>query len=142
MQRELLWKSFEDLKKAQKLLESSLKTYKPYEPSKEYGPEELEQYDALSFRFSKFVELCLNFFTLLEMYLFGEKSETLRDRLLRLERGGYIKDHELWIKARLLRNKLIHPYLPEELAELLDFVVKYSRELLEELKHVEARIKA
>lgn len=124
MRKEFVLKSFEDLLKSKRLLEFSINAYVPYEPQKTYEIEELEKYDAMSFRFEKFVETAMSFFTSLELYLFGEKSETLRNRLLRLQRSGYIQDMELWLSARLLRNKIAHSYLPEELSELFESVVK------------------
>ncbi len=100
MQKESILRSFEDLLKSKRLLDASIKGYTPYEPYKSYEPEELEKYDALSFRFEKFVETALSFFVSLELYLFGEKSDTLRGRLLRLQRAGYVQDVELWPSAR------------------------------------------
>ncbi|MEJ5338697.1 MAG: hypothetical protein ACK42C_07975 [Aquificaceae bacterium] len=84
MQKGFVQKSFEDVLKSKRLLEASIKGYTPYDPKREYEPEELERYDAMSFRFEKFVETVLSFFTTLELYLFGKKSDTLRNRLLRL----------------------------------------------------------
>jgi len=142
MQKEFLLKSFEDLLKAKRLLEFSVKGYMPYDPNKSYEPEELESYDAMSFRFEKFVETALSFFVSLELYLHGEKSATLRDRLLKLQRAGYLQDVELWISARLLRSKIARAYIPEELAEIFENVVSFSKRLFLEVETLEIKLKA
>jgi len=69
MQKNLILKNFENLKKAISLLKHSLDSYLPYDPAQNYSAEELEKYDALSFRFEKAVELTLSFFKELEIYL-------------------------------------------------------------------------
>lgn len=141
MQKELLLKTFEDLIKTERLLRYSLYDYEPYEVSKDYSSEELTKYDAFSFRFAKFVEMALRFMVALEIYLFGEKSDTLRNRLLRLERAGYISDGELWLMARALRNEIIHAYMPEELARLYTNMEELSKRLLEELDSIKKKLR-
>ncbi len=141
MQKELVLKSFEDLNRAVYLLKDSLDSYKPYEPSKEYLPKEMEYYDSLSFRFEKSVELSLHFLKTLEIYLFGEQSDTLRTRLLRLQRANYIDSVEFWISARILRNKIAHAYLPEELKNIYSDVVKLGGEIVSKVKSWEKKIR-
>lgn len=57
MPKEILFKSFEDLLRTDKLFKEALSRYKPY--------------DALSFRYQKLVEVSLSFLKALELYLFG-----------------------------------------------------------------------
>ncbi len=140
MQKELVLKSFRDLERAVFLLKSSLDAYKPYDPSKEYSPEEMEYYDSLSFRFEKAVELALSVFKSLEIYLFGEQSDTLRTRLLRLQKAGYVDDVDFWISARILRNKIAHAYLPEELKDIYDNIVKLGKKIIEKVQSVKAKL--
>ncbi len=140
MQKDYVLRSFEDLKRAVALLKSSLESYKPYDPAKEYSPSEMEYYDSLSFRFEKAVELTLSFFKTLEIYLFGEQSDTLRTRLLRLQKAGYVGDVDFWISARVLRNKIAHTYLPNELKDIYDSVVRLGDEIIREVKELEAKL--
>ena len=44
--------------------------------------------------------------------------ETFRDLLLRMEKVGLISGLATWIGLRDLRNRVVHDYLPEELAAL------------------------
>jgi len=66
----------------------------------------------------------------------------LRDRLLKLQRAGYLQDVELWISARLLRNKIARAYIPEELAEIFENVVSFSKRLFLEVETLEIKLKA
>jgi len=140
MQRSSILKSFEDLEKAISLLKRSLDSYLPYDPTRNYSPEELEKYDALSFRFEKAVELTLSFFKSLEIYLFGEASDTLRNRLLRLQRAGFVDEPEFWFFSRLLRNKIAHAYLPEELEEIYTQIVETGFQILEKIEQIKKKI--
>jgi hypothetical protein len=76
--------SFDDLKKEIGLLGQSVIKYKnkSFKVGKIYTSDELEIYDALSFRFMKTIDLALSFFRSLERYVEAKESETLRDRLL------------------------------------------------------------
>lgn len=132
MQEELILKSYNYFKRAKEPLEDSLMNYEPFNSQKDYTEEELKSYDALSFRFVKFVEMALSLMSTLELYLFAEKSDTLRNRLLRLERAGFLKKGELWLQARALRNEVVHTYMPEELERLFANMVELARELLSE----------
>lgn len=55
--------------------------------------------------------------------MFGEQSDTLRTWLLRLQKTSYVDDIDFWISARILKNKIAHAYLPEEL-KVQDIEVK------------------
>ncbi len=122
------------------LLKSSLDAYEPYDPSKEYSPKEMEYYDSLSFRFEKAVELALSVFKGLEIYLFGEQSDTLRTRLLRFQKANYVDSVDFWISARILGNKIPHAYPPEELKDIYDDIVKLGKELIEKVQNIKAKL--
>ncbi len=140
MQKELIQKSFKDLKKAINLLKSSLDSFIPFDPLKQYSPQELEYYDSLSFRFEKVVELALSFFKTLEIYLFGEQSDTLRTRLLRLQKAGFINEVDFWISARILRNKIAHAYLPEELEEIYESIKNFGKTIIKQIEEIENKL--
>ena len=123
------------------LLRSSLESYKPFEPEREYSPKEMEYYDSLSFRFEKAVELFLSFFKTLEIYLFGEQSDTLRNRLLRLQKAGYLDSVDFWMSARILRNKIAHAYLPEELREIYQDIVRFGQEIVNSTEKLKEKLK-
>ena len=141
MQEELIRKSFNDLERSVYLLRSSLESYKPFDPEKKYSPKEMEYYDSLSFRFEKAVELFLSFFKTLEIYLFGEQSDTLRNRLLRLQKAGYLDSLDFWMSARIPRNKIAHAYLPEELREIYQDIVRFGQEIVNSTEKLKEKLK-
>lgn len=137
MQKNLILQEFEDLKRAIILLKASIKKFKPYQTKKVYTPAELEYYDSLSFRFEKSVELTLSFFKGLELFAYAKTSDTLRDRLLIMQRLNIVDDIDFWIEARLLRNKIAHIYIPEELEDIYNEIFKKSRAIFETLERTE-----
>jgi hypothetical protein len=76
--------SFDDLKKEIGLLGQSVTKYqnKPFKVGKIYTSDELEIYDALSFRFMKTIDLALSFFRSLERYVDAKESETPKRSLI------------------------------------------------------------
>ena len=141
MQKKLILQQFEDLSKAVYLLEASCKKFKPYKARKKYTPSELEYYDSLAFRFEKSVELFQHFFKGLESFLHGKVSDTLRDRLLSIQKLKLIDTIDFWIEARLLRNKVAHDYLPEQLRDIYNEVHNKSKYLFKYLGRLEKYMK-
>ena len=141
MQSDLILKEFNDLKKAVYLLKSSIRKFKPYKVRKNYTPVELEYYDSFAFRFEKSVELFLHFFKGLESYLSGKISDTLRDRLLFIQKLNIIDSIDFWIEARLLRNKVTHDYLPEQLKDIYQEIHKKSKSMLIYMSNIEKHMK-
>ena len=145
MQKDLICQAYEDLESSVKLLEYSLLKYKPFDPTVVYSYEDLEYYDSLSFRFEKVVEMFLSFFKSLELYLYGDLSQTIRQRLQRIEKLGIINNLEDYMEAKLLRNKVVHAYLPEKLEEIYETIAKLSSIFLQDFdkikKYVQEEIK-
>ena len=141
MQNDLISREFNDLKKAVYLLKASVKKFKPYRVRKNYSPVELEYYDSLAFRFEKSVELFLHFFKGLESYLSGTISDTLRDRLLFMQKLKIIDSIDFWIEARLLRNKVAHDYLPEQLKDIYQEIHKKAKSMIIYMNKIEHHMK-
>lgn len=137
MQSDLILREFSDLQKAVHLLNASIRKFKPYSVRKRYTPVELEYYDSLAFRFEKSVELFLHFFKGLESYQSGRVSDTLRDRLLLMQKLKIINSIDFWIEARLLRNKVAHDYLPEQLKDIYQEIFKKSKAMLKYMSNIE-----
>lgn len=137
MQNDLIFQEFEEINKAVILLKASIKKFKPYKTNKIYTPDELEYYDSLSFRFEKSVELMLSFFKGLEIFTYAKTTDTLRDRLLIMQKIKIINDIDFWFEARILRNKIAHTYITEQLKDLYDEVYKKSKTIFKTLKNIE-----
>ena len=137
MQKNLLLQEFEDLKRAIILLKESIKKFNPYKTEKKYTPDELEYYDSLSFRFEKSVELILTFFKGFELFLYSKVSDTLRDRLLIMQKLNIIDAIDFWMEARLLRNKIAHTYVPEELKDIYNEIFEKSQVIFKSIDTIE-----
>ena len=87
-----------------------------------YTPDELEPYDALSDRFIRTVEIAIKFFRSYEYYLQADQSQTLRDGLHRMEKLGLVSHIDIWLEMRDIRNRIVHDYVPEKIAELYQLI--------------------
>ena len=140
MQKEFILKNCKDLERAVLLLSTSVKKYKPYNSKITYTPKQMEYYDALSFRFEKTVEVSLYFFRTMESYLYSKESDTLRNRLLTMEKLSIINSSEKWLEARLLRNKVAHAYLPAELKIIYAKIIEFSKFIIADFSRAEKYI--
>ncbi len=136
MQKDLIYQAYKDLESSLKLLESSLEKYEPFKPEIFYSYEDLEYYDSLSFRYEKAIEAAFHFFKTLEIYLFGERSETYRKMLQRIEKLGLIENAEMYMEMKMLRNKVVHTYTPEKLEEIYSSIEKFGKLLLRDFQNV------
>ena len=113
------------------LLGASLRKLPAYDDERNYTPDEREPYDALSDRFMRAVEVCLKYFRSYEILQFAEESDTLRDRMNRMEKTGLISSVELWFRMRDVRNRIVHDYLPGEVKAMYDDIMgPFGAELL------------
>ena len=137
----LLKGDFEKLTKASSLLEHSRRKVRPYEPAKNYSPDELEPYDALSDRFVRAVEVAVRLMRSLERFEFVELSDTYRDLLHRMEKLGLITEAALWLQMRDVRNRIVHDYTPNKIKAIYDDILSpFGEELLGFLIKAQSRI--
>ena len=120
----LLADSRAKLQAALELVFASADGYAPFAPGRIYSPREREPYDALSDRFLRAFESSLEVFRTWERVREANASETFRDLLLRMEKVGLIGDLATWIGLRDLRNRVVHDYLPDELAALYAAIIE------------------
>ena len=130
-QRRLIGSAAGKATAAAALVGASLAKVPAYSEEEDYSADEREPYDALTDRFIRAVEMCLQFFRRFERLEFGEESLTLRDRLNRMERLGLITSVELWMKMRDVRNRAVHDYQPDQLKRMYDDMMEiFGPELL------------
>jgi len=101
-----------------RLVESSVDRTGRYDPEAAYTPLQREPFDALCDRFVRAVETAIRFFRSYEQFMQGISSDTLRDMLHGIEKSGLAGDAELWLDMRDVRNRIVHDYLPAQLAQL------------------------
>jgi hypothetical protein len=133
----LLADSQSKLRAALELVFASAADFAPFVPGRIYSPREREPYDALSDRFLRAFESSLKFFRTWERVREASVSDTFRDLLLRMEKVGLISDLAAWISLRDLRNRVVHDYLPDELADLYAAVID---EAVPEFRRLDAAI--
>ena len=131
----LLGDSQAKLRAAFELVFASADAYRPFVAGRMYSPQEREPYDALSDRFLRAFESSLKFFRTWERVREANVSETYRDLLLRMEKLGLISSLAEWITLRDLRNRVVHDYLPEELAAFYRAIIE---EAVPEFRRLEA----
>jgi uncharacterized protein with HEPN domain len=113
------------------MLEASLQGYTVFDAAREYSPKELEPYDAFADRFVRAVECSLRYMRSLEMVQFAEQSESTRSLLDRMEKLGVVSSAGLWMQMRNIRNRIVHDYLPQQVADMFELLVsKFGPELL------------
>ncbi len=113
------------------LLAASLQGYTVFDAAREYSPKELEPYDAFADRFVRAVECSLRYMRSLEMVQFAEQSESTRSLLDRMEKLGVVSSAGLWMQMRNIRNRIVHDYLPQQVADMFELLVsKFGPELL------------
>ena len=133
----LLADSRTKLRAALELVFASAAGYAPFAPDHTYTPREREPYDALSDRFLRAFESSLKFFRTWERVREANVSETFRDLLLRMEKIGLISSLATWIGLRDLRSRVVHDYLPAELASLYAAIIG---ETVPEFRRLDAAI--
>ena len=104
------------------LFKASVKKTDGFDPVKNYTADELEPFDALSDRFIRIVEISIKLFRTYEYYLQADQSQTLRDGLHQMEKLGVISNIDIWLDMRDIRNKIVHDYMPEKVADMLHLI--------------------
>lgn len=67
----------------------------------------------------------------LEMAQFAEQSESTRSLLDRIEKLGVVSSAGLWMQMRNIRNRIVHDYLPQQVADMFELLArKFAPELL------------
>jgi uncharacterized protein YutE (UPF0331/DUF86 family) len=134
---DLLRENREKLRSALRLVMASLDAYAPFDPAAELSPKELEPYDALADRFIRAIESALRLFRSVEMHEFGVPADSTRELLDRMEKLRWVSSAELWMSMRSIRNKIVHDYLPEQVAQMFQ---KIAGPFAAELRLLQGRL--
>lgn len=108
--------------KATALYLHSARKVRPFDPERQYSPDELEPYDALVTRFERTIEVFLKFFRTIELFETAESGSTVRDCLGLMCKLGIITDVELWMEMREVRNRIAHDYVPDRIKGIYDLL--------------------
>ena len=112
-------------------LKKSLQKVKNIENFEKLTEEQLEIIEALMNRYSRAVDILINKVLRSLDYLELEESSRKLDIVIRAEKRGFVRDYNILIEMKDLRNELAHEYLEERLRDRLEEVISKSRELVE-----------
>ena len=82
--------------------------------------------------------MAIKFFRSYEYYLQAEQSQTLRDGLHQMEKLELISNIDIWLEMRDIRNRIVHDYVPEKIAEMYQLI---RGEFYNELRQLDQKIK-
>ena len=91
--------------------------------------EQLEIIETLMSRYSRAVDILINKVLRSLDYLELEETHRKLDIVIRAEKRGFVKNYNILIEMKDLRNELAHEYLEEHLKDRLEEVVSKSQEL-------------
>jgi len=112
-------------------LKKSLQRIKSIENFEKPTEEQLEIIETLMSRYSRAVDILINKVLRSLDYLELEETHRKLDIVIRAEKRGFVKDYNILIDMKDLRNELAHEYLEERLKDRLGEVVSKSWELVE-----------
>jgi len=138
-QQDLLRDNREKLRATLRLFMASLDAYVPFDPAAALSPKELEPYDAMADRFIRAVESALRLFRSVELHEFGVPADSTRELLDRMEKLRWISSADLWLAMRSIRNKIVHDYLPEQVAQMFQQI---AGPFAAELRQLQRRLDA
>lgn len=119
---DLLAAAFERVSKATSLYVHSARKAMPFDPERQYSPDELEPYDALVTRFERTIEVFLKFFRTIELFETAESGSTVRDCLGLMCKLGIIMDVEQWMEMREVRNRIAHDDVPDRIKGIYELL--------------------
>ena len=112
-------------------LKRSLQRVKSVENFEKLTEEQLEIIETLMNRYSRAVDILINKVLRSLDYLELEESSRKLDIVIRAEKRGFVRDYNILIEMKDLRNELAHEYLEERLRDRLEEVISKSRKLVE-----------
>jgi len=127
----LLASEIDLLKNAMIICKYSFDKSKEIGIKQDYSQEELVEFEALTGRFSRLSDILIQKIFRLIDEIELESEGTIRDRINRAEKKGFIKNAETLIEIRTLRNEIAHEYIPEAIKEIYVEVLNFCPFLLE-----------
>ncbi|MCP4986745.1 MAG: hypothetical protein GY928_12030, partial [Colwellia sp.] len=67
----------------------------------------------------------------------AEQSQTLRDGLHQMEKMEIISGIDIWLDMRDVRNKIVHDYIPEKVAEMYALI---RQDFYDELRRLSVKV--
>ncbi|MEP7322168.1 MAG: nucleotidyltransferase substrate binding protein [Saprospiraceae bacterium] len=113
-----------------KSLQNLLKTLSklsPFDPNLIYSDNALELYDASGARFTRVYECAIKLFRAYDLFDSIEASTSYRELIHKMETVGWVKNTDIWMEMKIIRNKLNHEYLPFDQQSIYNFILNEAK---------------
>ncbi len=125
------------MNRAVEILSRSYDICKKIGVKENYSFEELTEFEALSSRFARLVDLLIQkIFRLIDELNLAPEG-TVRDSVNRAEKNGLIESSEQLVEMRRLRNQVAHEYVVEKLTHIFERVIQLTPILLDCIKRTQ-----
>lgn len=139
--RKLFCENFRLLKKNIHWFKKSLEKTKQIKDIKNVNEEQLGTMEVLASRYSRSIDILINKLLRSLDYLEFEDISRKLDIIIRAEKRGFVKDFNILIEMKDLRNELAHEYIEENFKEKVKEIIEKSKELIEIINKIEDYVK-
>lgn len=126
----LLRQNMKELEAASEVLALSYQKCKDIVVKPGLSNDQLESFEALTARFARLSDLIVQKTLRALDAIDLEDGGTVRDRINRAEKKGYIQSAETLVRIRILRNEIAHEYKAETILEIFENVLLLTPEIL------------
>ena len=123
MKNQLLEINKEKFSKSFQLFENIILKNPKFDSSIDYTSEELEIFDALTSRFVSIYETSIQLFKTFDTLQSLHVAESFSDLISNASKLNLIENEDVWFDMRLIRNKISHDYLPNQIQEMIERIV-------------------
>ncbi|MDO9109510.1 MAG: hypothetical protein Q7U40_02555 [Desulfatirhabdiaceae bacterium] len=102
--------------------------------------DQLESFEALTARFARLSDLVVQKVLRTISVLDLEEVGTVRDRINRAEKRGFIESAEDFVQIRMLRNEIAHEYKSETIFDIFERALALTPALLDAVKRIQQHI--
>ncbi len=134
---ELLDKQVREMHDAGVILDHSFKKCCRIGVRPDLDMDQLESFEALTARFARLSDLVIQKVLRTISFLDLEDSGTVRDRINRAEKKGFIESAEDFVLIRMLRNEIAHEYKSETIFDIFERVLALTPALLDAVKRIQ-----
>jgi uncharacterized protein YutE (UPF0331/DUF86 family) len=99
--------------------------------------DQLESFEALTARFARLSDLVVQKVLRTISVLDLEEVGTVRDRIHRAEKRGFIESAEDFVQIRMLRNEIAHEYKSETIFDIFERALALTPALLDAVKRIQ-----
>jgi len=137
MKIQLLEINKEKFTKSFQLFENIILKNPKFDSNIDYTSEELEIFDALTSRFVRIYETSIQLFKTFDSLQSLNVAESFGDLIANCNKLNLITNEDLWFDMRLIRNKISHDYLPNQMQEMINLIIN---DFYQEFKNLNTKI--